>query len=468
MADLFALLVQSGNSLAAHSAALSTAGHNIANANTPGYSRQVATLTANPAVGSLGPLAIGMGVSLESITRQRDAFVERQIPQAVGAQAYSQTENAALQAVTALNPDLEGGLGSALSAFYSSLRTLSQNASDTAARQAVIGSSQKLARTFQQTVGSIEDARTGLDSQLMGQVDKVNAAMRALADLNVQIQVLRSNGGAANDLLDQRQTAVENLAQLTGATPYTNNSGDISMALPGGVVLVSDGRPATFSTVGDATNLGHMKLRLVRTDGSGPVDVAASVMGGEMGGVLAARDGAMKTAVEALDTFAFDFATAVNTVHQAGYGMDGIGARSLFTAPATAAGAASQIAVNAAVVADPRLLAAATTLPVTTGDNRNVLALIGTESQSLAGGSNPVVSFQKIVTGFGNATSQAKAMADHDGAMAGHLRQLRDATSGVSLDEEMINLTKAQKAYEAIAKVIATADQMLETLMKLK
>ena len=468
MADLFALLVQSGNSLAAHSATLSTAGHNIANANTPGYSRQVANLTANPSAGSLGAAAVGMGVSLESITRQRDLFVERQIPQALGAQSFSQTENTALQAVTALNPDLDGGLGSALAAFYSSLRTLSQNAGDTAARQAVTGASQQLARSFNQTVGSVEDARTGLDSQLLGQVDKVNAAMRALADLNVQIQVLRSNGGAANDLLDQRQTAVENLAQLTGATPYTNNAGDISMALPGGTVLVSDGRPATFSAVGDAANLGHFKLQLVRTDGSGPVDVPPAVMGGEMGGVLSARDGAMKTAVNALDSFAFDFANAVNLVHNAGYALDGTGLRDLFTVPATATGAATQIGVNAAIVADPRLLAAATSLPVGSGDNRNVMALIGTERQALAGGSDPVVSFQKIVTGFGSATSQAKATADHDGAMAGHLRQLRDATSGVSLDEEMINLTKAQKAYEAVAKVIATADQMLETLMSLK
>ena len=468
MADLFALLVQSGNSLGAHSAALATAGHNIANANTPGFSRQVANLSANAAIGSLGSQAVGMGVSLDAITRQRDAFVERQLPQALGAQSFSQTENAALQSITALNPDLDGGLGSALAAFYSSLRVLSQNAGDTAARQGVTGSSERLARSFNQTVGAIEASRTGLDSQLLGQVDKVNASMRALADLNVQIQVLRSNGGAANDLLDQRQAAVEALSQLTGATPYTNNAGDISMALPGGTVLVSDGRPATFSAVGDSTNLGHLKLQIVRTDGSGPVDIASSVMGGEMGGVLAARDGAMKAAVTALDTLAFDMATAVNTVHQAGYAMDGTGPRDLFTIPVSSAGAATQIGVNAAIVADPRLFAAATTLPAASGDNRNVMALIATERQMLAGGNDPIVSFQKIVTGFGNATSQAKAMADHDGAMATHLRKLRDATSGVSLDEEMINLTKAQKAYEAMAKVIATADQMLETLMSLK
>ena len=369
---------------------MATAGHNIANANTPGYSRQVASMVANPSAGSLGSQAVGMGVSLETITRQRSAFVDRQYPQALGAQSFSQTENAALQSITALNPDLDGGLGSALGAFYSSLRVLSQNAGDVAARQGVSGASQKLARAFNQTVGAIESARTGLDSQILGQVDKVNATMRALADLNVQIQSLRSSGGAANDLLDQRQTAIDTLAQMTGATPYTNNMGDVSMSLPGGVVLVSDGRPATFAAVGDASNQGHLKLQIVRTDGSGPVDVPTSVLGGEIGGGIAARDGAMKAAVDALDTFAFEMAASVNTVHQAGYAMDGTGARDLFTVPVTSAGAATQIGVNAAIVADPRLLAAATTLPAGSGDNRNILALIATERAALASGSDPI------------------------------------------------------------------------------
>ena len=322
-----------------------------------------------------------------------------------------------------------------MAAFYSSLRVLSQNAGDVAARQGVSGASQKLARAFNQTVGAIESARTGLDSQVLGQVDKVNATMRALADLNKQIQSLRSSGGAANDLLDQRQTAIDTLAQMTGATPYTNNMGDVSMSLPGGVVLVSDARAATFAAVGDSANQGHLKLQIVRTDGSGPIDVPMSVLGGEIGGGIAARDGALKAAVDALDVLAFQMAASVNAVHQAGYAMDGTGARDLFTVPVTSAGAATQIGVNATIVADPRLLAAATTLPAGSGDNRNILALIATERAALASGSDPTVSFQRIVTGFGNATSQAKAMADHDGAMTTHLRQLRDATSGVSLDE---------------------------------
>ena len=222
MADLFSLLVQSGNSLTAHSAALSVAGNNIANANTPGYSRQIVAFVANPGVSSIGGGAVGTGVSLATVTQARDQFVERQIPASLSAQSKSQTESDALQALTVLNPDLQGGLPSALGAFYGALQTWSQNPGDTGLRQAVLGSSQALATSFNQTAGAINDARNGLDSAIMGKVSEVNAAAQSLADLNKQIEIAGSAGGQPNDLLDARQKVVDQLASLTGATPYAN------------------------------------------------------------------------------------------------------------------------------------------------------------------------------------------------------------------------------------------------------
>ncbi|MEP6653007.1 MAG: flagellar hook-associated protein FlgK [Myxococcales bacterium] len=468
MADIFSLLIQSGSSLSAQSAALATAGHNIANANTPGYSRQIANFAANPAIAAMGSIAVGTGVSLQSVTQARNLFVERQIPTALGAQGYSGSLNAALQSVTALDTDLQGGMTSALGAFYSSLRTLSQNPGDLALRQGVIGSSQALARSFNATVGAIDQARTGLDSEIVGDLAQINGVARSLADLNKQIEAVTSGEGQANDLKDQRQIAVDTLARMTGGTPYANGAGDVSVALPGGTALVIDGAAGQFSAVGDPANGGHLKVRFTRADGSGPVDMPNAGFGGELGGRFAARDGAMKTAISSLDTFAFDLATSVNTIHSAGYAMDGSTLRPLFTIPVAAPGAASQIAVNGVVAADPRLLAAATTLPAASGDNRNILAMVGTESQMLAGGADPVATLQQLVTAYGSSTSQAQAVSEHDAALSTHLSKLRDSETGVSIDEEMINLTKAQKSYEALAKVISTANQMLDTLMSLK
>jgi len=285
---------------AAHSAAVATAGNNVANANTPGYSRQIANLSANAALGALGSLAVGTGVSLQSITQARDQFVERQIPGALAAQSSSQSESDALAAVTALNPDLDGGVGSALSNFYTALRTLSQNPGDSALRQSFVGSSQALATAFNRTVGSIEQARSGVDANLQGTVDAVNSASSGLADLNRQIDALQASGGQANDLKDLRQKQIDQLATLTGGTPFTNSAGDISIAMPGGTPLVLDVHAAKLSVVPDAANLGHFKVQITHADGSGPVDVPPSGIGGTIGGLLAARDGGMKAAVTSL------------------------------------------------------------------------------------------------------------------------------------------------------------------------
>ena len=467
MADLFSLLVQSGNSLGAHSAALAVAGNNVANANTPGYSRQIANLVANPSVSSLGAAGVGTGVSLSEITQARDQFVERQMPNALGAQAQSQSESDALSAVTALNPDLQGGLSSTLGAFYASMQTWAQNPGDLSLRQGVLGSAQALATSFNQTAASIASSRSGVDAAIGGKVSEINAAAKSLADLNSQIEISRSAGGQSNDLLDARQQAVDKLAGLTGATPYTNGAGDISMALPGGTALVVDTHAAQFSTLPDAANGGYVKLQLTRADGSSPADWNGSSLGGTIGGMFAARDGALKTAATSIDNFAFDLATSLNTVHQAGFAMDGTAGLSLFSVPATATAAASQLAVNPAVAANVRLLAAGTATPTASGDNTNVLALIGTQNQLLTGGANPIATMQQITTTFGNSSAQAQALAQHDDALATHLQTLRDATSGVSIDEEMINLTKAQKAYEAVSKVISTAAAMLDTLLQI-
>jgi flagellar hook-associated protein 1 FlgK len=468
MADLFALLVQSGNNLAAHSAALATAGNNIANANTPGYSRQSVELVANPGVGVPGPLSVGQGVSVGSVLQARDQFLERQVPQSLAAGGRSQTESDALQGVSALNPDLPGGLTSAVSQFYSSLRTLAQNPGDLALRQGVVLSSQNLARSFTQTTGSIESARTGIDAKLQGEADLVNTAAKSLADLNLKIQVAHATGGQVNDLEDSRRIAADTLSRLTGATPYTNDEGDVSMALPGGTALVAGTHAGSLSVAPDGTNSGHMKFRLTKSDGAGPYDLPASALGGEVGGLLDARDGTLKTAVSSLDSFAFDLATGMNTLHAAGFAMDGTTGRDLFTVPATSVGASSQIAVNAAISADPRLLGAAAALPAASGDNRNILAMLATETQALASGNDPVATLQKITGDFGTSAARAQATSQHDSAMVNNLNQLRASTSGVSIDEEMINLTKAQKAYEAVSKVIATADTMLDTLLNLR
>jgi len=238
--------------------------------------------------------------------------------------------------------------------------------------------------------------------------------------------------------------------------------------LPGGTALVSDDRAAQLQTIPDPSNRGHLTLRMIRSDGSGPVALPSSVAGGHLGGSLAARDGTIGAASTALDSMAFDFANSLNTVHGAGFAQDGTTGHAMFTIGATSAGAASQIDIDPALLADPSLLAASSSAAGLPGNNHNMLALVASERTALAGGSDPATTFTNLVSSFGSASQRARAMSDQDGALLDHLSQMRESVSGVSLDEEMVKLTASQRAFEAVSKVITTADSMLDTLMSLK
>jgi flagellar hook-associated protein 1 FlgK len=465
MADLLSILSTSAASLAAQRAAIATTSHNIQNASTPGYARQRAVLETTLPAESIGNSYIGRGVSLETVQQVRDQYLEAQLPASFGQAARSSVAAGTLESVSALDPEARGGLSDALAGFYSALRQLSQNAGDLGVRQSALSAVGTLARTFNTTRGALEQARSGIDVRLAGSLDEVNSAAQAVARLNAEIRGARAGGAEPNDLLDARQKAVDRLAELTGAQPVPSNDGDVYVVLPGGTSLVAGNQAATLSAIADPANGGHLALRIAQP-GAPPIALAA--VGGELGGLLDARDGALKTAVTGLDQLAFDLAGAVNAAHVAGTGLDGVSGRPLLDAGATAAGAAARLAVAAAVAGNPRALAAATSAATLPGDGANALALVGTESALLSGGLDVTSSLSQITSAFGAATASARAMADQDAAIRSNLESARSSVSGVSIDDEMIELQKAQRAYEAVMKVMQTSNQMFETLMQLK
>jgi flagellar hook-associated protein 1 FlgK len=468
MADLLAILNNSARSLQAHQAATATAAHNLQNANTPGYARQRAELQATlPAeMGIRGQ--IGRGVSLLEVSQARDKFVERQMPGAISSQARSSATAHALETMNALDPDAVGGLTSALGEFFAAARAASQNPSEPGLRTALVAAGRTLGFAFNRTAGSIDAARDGIDAEMTGLVAEVNAAASAVARLNKEIKAARASGGEPNDLLDVRQKELDKLAELTGAQAVANATGDITVMIPGGGTLVSGGRSATLGTIANPANGGHLSLTFNATDGSPPVTLPNNMLSGRMGGLLEARDVVLGGAETRVDQLAVDLAGAVNTVHRAGFGLDGSTNRDFFATSGTATGAATAFAVDPAIIADPLRIAAAASAATTPGDATNLQALIATESQALSSGVDAGKTFGQIVTDYGAAAANAGAMAQQDGTILSHLQDVRESVSGVSIDEELVNLTKAQRAFEAVMKVLTTADEMLATLMSLR
>jgi flagellar hook-associated protein 1 FlgK len=464
VADLLSILTNSASGLAAHQAAVAVAGANIQNANTPGYSVQRPVLETQPAELE-GQAWIGRGVTLQTVAAQRDIFIERQLPAAASAQAGASAESNALASVTALDPDGAGSLSQALAGFYSSLQSLSQNAGDSSLRTQALASANALAVAFNGASSALESSRAGLDAQISGTLSDVNKAAATVASLNRQIKIAQAGGATPNDLIDARQTAADQLSQLTGASQVPDGNGDLQILLPGGGALVSGDKAGSLSAIADPANGGHLAVQITKPDGSGLATVASSAFGGTIGGVLAARDGAIKTAEDGLDQLAYDLTGAMNAVHAAGTGLDGVSGRNLFVPQASVAGAASRLAVDPSVAGNPDALAAAASAAALPGDASNLNALIATQSTPLSGGKTPASTLAGIVTEFGSSAATSSSLATQNQTILTNLQTQRDSASGVSLDEEMINLTKSQRAYQAVAQVVTTTNALLGTLM---
>jgi len=467
--DLISLLNNTANGLSAIQAKAATTSNNIANANTPGYAQQQANLAeATPSALGGNRGFIGGGVFLLNVTQTRDQFVESQLPTAFSQSSSSTAQSDALASVSTFNNGTDGNLSDAMSAFYSSLTALAQNPGDTSLRQSGVQSAAWLVSSFNRTSVAVEQARSGIDASVTSAVQTVNSTLEQVADLNRRISVIEASGGQPNDLLDQRHNLMDQAAQLIGATQVPDAYGNISLVLPGGTTLVSSSTAAALTVQGNATNKGHTDLVFTPADGSAPVVLEQSELGGQIGGLVSARDGALGTASTDLDTLAFSFAKTINGQNQAGYDLNGNRGGNVFTIGATSANAAATITVDQNLAGNPSLLAAAGGAASGPGDATNLAAMVATQSAPLSNGLDVQKGMAKIVSDFGTAAADSQNAASFNKSMLQNLQDTRSSVSGVSLDDEMVGLMQAQHAYEALAKVITTAGDMLETLIQLK
>lgn len=463
MSGLLALLQQSAMSLQAQQSASSTASHNLSNANTVGFSRQRADLAAVTPAERVAGSFLGRGAMLFAVSQARDRFIEAQIPAALGRESKSGTEAQTLKSVTAL--DVNNGLAPAISEFYTQLRALAQNPSSMSYRSGAVSAANQLALTFNRTATAIEAARTGIDSGIEGRLGEVNQAAQEVARLNTAIRDARASGAEPNDLLDARLRLGDKLATMMGATPIANKEGDLNLALPDGTALVTAGRASTFSVLPNPANSGLAQIYVQKLDGTSRAPLSGAP-GGEVGGLLSARDGALKKASDELDQLAFDFTGVVNTASQAGFALDGSTGRDLFSGVTGVTGAARAMKLEAAIGADPALFPGGNS--AAPGDGTAVQAIIGTGDLTLSSGTTVSGALARITSDFGATASRVATMNEGDLAITGQLQSMRESASGVSIDEELVNMQKAQRAYEAVTRVIKTADEMLQTLMSLK
>lgn len=458
--------------------AMEVTGENIANVNTEGYSRQRVIMENKPVTVANG-FPLGTGVEIAAVQRSYDSMLQLQLVNANSGYQESLAQESALEQIEAsFNSLTSDGLGTAVTNFFGSFQDLSVNPSGAAERQAVLTRAQIMVDSFHQADTSLTSIASTADANLVGITAEVTDNARNLALANQQILATNAVGGNANELFDQRDLLLRKLSEQTGITSSVANDGTASVTLAGGAQLVAGTKYATLYT--NATGSPAANDIMISGLGNPPPanapgtdTVVATVgdgdaLGGKLGGTMQVRDSIVPKYRAMLDEMANQVVTQVNTLHAAGYALDGTTGNDFFDAAGVTA---KEIALDSGISA-VKLAAALPTAsdpaPTSSGNNVNALKLASLSSTSFAFSTGSATFgnfYNSMVSQVGVDTEGVQNVTAQNAAFLKQLNALRASNSEVSLDEELLNLTRYQRAFQGAAKVVSAGTDMLDTIL---
>ena len=433
--------------------ALATTSNTVANANTPGYSRQRAILAAGEPV-VMGAVTYGTGVVLEKIESLRDSILEIQLHQETQQQGKLNASLTELQQIQTQFGSASSGIGADISNFFNSLQQLAPDPSNLALRQGVLTAAGNLATDFNTAANNLHTQRGNLDLEVEQSVGGVNTLTKQIASVDQQISALQNAGQNAGTLVDTQTSLIRQLSGLIDVQVIPTDQG-ITLATSNGTTLVSGSQSFALSTQLGSDGVQHIM--------AGTEDITGSLTGGSLAGMIQIRDQEIPSIGSSLDQLAAGLATYLNAANAQGTDLYGNQGDDLFVAPpAGGVGAAAALAVN---ISDPSLIAASS--DGTTGSNGNLANLSAVASQAVVNGQTPIDFYSNIVFQVGSITSNTSADADSSSLILQQLQDQRGSVSGVSLDEEAANLIQYQTAYQAAARVVSTVNTLLDVAVNL-
>jgi len=452
MPGLFDSLTMAARSLQSQQFAMNVTGQNISNVNTPGYTRRVVDFAAVPPPS-------GGGVEIQDVRRVRDSLLDGRLLQQIPLGSYDTAVADSLSVVETNLGKVGESLDQQLDAFFNAFADLAENPTSAVARRQVQVASQSLATSFNETANQLESSRREADARIRATVDQVNTLSARIAEINGALPAAQSNG-TGQTLEDQQEELVRQLSALADVHVIARQEGGVDVTLGSGRPLVIAANSYTLDTTTGANGYANLA--------TGGVDVTSEVTGGTLGGLLYVRESAIPSYLASLDRLAAQTATSVNALHVTGFDLNGAAGGAFFsysTPPVGTSGAAKALRVDPAIAADGSLIAAASVAE--TGDNGTARAIAALRNQRVLDGNTATLvdGWANIVYEVGTDSQGAAAARDTHEAITREVAALRDQVSGVSLDEEALNLLKFQRAYEANAKFFTAVDSMLETLM---
>jgi flagellar hook-associated protein 1 FlgK len=560
MTDIYGVMSLAGNALLAHQKAINVTGNNIANVNTPGYSRQKLLLeTRSPVQSSIG--LMGNGVEADSVERLYDRFLGVQINSESETLGRWEARKEGLElAEVIFDESGEFGLSQSLNDFWTSWQNLANDPSGYNERVVLQAKSQVMSGTFNRLYSDLQNAQQGFDASIEGAVADINQLSQQIAELNQKIMEVEASGNyTANDYRDRRDLALKELAGLIDINTFEDGTGRVTVSVGSGQTLVESNSSRNLTT--QVNGFGFKDVAWVGQDGT-TVNITGNISNGKLNGWLQARDVDNRGYLRQLDTLAESLMERVNNLHQGGWGLDGSNGNDFLTGLAAASGnldslltitaepggtgnisvtlvgggtagaetvttdpvtgdiriaiedgfstgnqialalqahsginsvlalapaaawdlsagtnttalgggsSAEAIQVNAAISNNLDLIAASSTSAGVPGNNGQAIAIANLQHSLTMNGSSSTFEdfYNSLVSKVGGDMQSAEAYFNHQSSMVVQLENRRESISGVSLDEEMINLVKFQTAYDAAAKLISTADELLQTVLNM-
>ncbi|RLL46659.1 flagellar hook-associated protein FlgK [Oceanobacillus piezotolerans] len=485
--------------LFAQQSALYTTSHNIANANTEGYTRQrvnFESTTPFPA-GSRNrpqiPGQIGTGVEAGSIQRIRNEYLDTQFRGENTLAGYWESRaNALSRLENLLNEPSETGLSASMDGVWQSLQDLAVNPENSGARAVVAQRGQALADTFNYLSNSLSNIRGDLKQQINSNVDQVNTILKQISDINQEVKKLEVHGYVTNDLYDKRDLLIDELSKIMNVEVDHSKSSDNASDVADGLVTI------TFNgqTLVDGAKGDHQKLAVAyhnatadpneKVYGLNFVDENNNVTGQLSFPLPPESQGSLNALIEAygygetndtngdfvamlatFDDMAASFVQAFNGLHEGGLDLNGNAGLPFFSFDPAGVEGAATIVVNSAILDNPDLIAASN--DGNTGDGGNARDLANVFELPLSFKDGEVTSikeyYESEIGKLGVKAQEANRMADNTSILLTQVENQRLSVSSVSLDEEMVNMIKFQHAYNAAARSMTATDELLDRII---
>ncbi|GAV22536.1 flagellar hook-associated protein FlgK [Carboxydothermus pertinax] len=456
------------SSLRAQQLALDITSHNIANSNTPGYTRQRVNFAPNtpfPVPSLFAPMQpgqVGTGVVVASIERVRDTFMDIEYRKEVMNLGYWETRSDALDKIQLIiNEPSDTGLNQLMDKFWNAWQELSKNPENLATRAVVQQTAQALAETFNHLRGQLDSLQNDLDFAVQTNVEEINSIARQIRDINDQIYKTNIVKFNANDLMDQRDELLNKLAKIIDFTLIDNNDGTVSIDI-GGKKLVDGLNVNSFKVVKNANGFFDVQW----SDGT-PVNLTAQK--GELSSNIVARDVDVQKMKDYMDSLANTLITEVNNLHHQGFVLGSTSPTpdgpDFFTGTD-----AKTIALSSAVSNNLNNIAAGATN--SSGDGGIALQIAQLKDKLtmvLPGSTTPTATFndfyRTIVSRLGVDAQEADRMYQNEQLLTKNLNNKRMESGGVSIDEEMTNMILYQNAYNAAARIVTAIDEMMDIVI---